>query len=240
MKYLMYCNLYMNLEYKDKYLKYKKKYFQLKQQLGGVLSQEVKDFLKKKKEARIRKKKREKNKSPLLQTAIAQQRVSLQPQTTYESDSVGNLQKAEEKTEQPQTTYESDSVGNLQKAEEKTEQRTYATVVGKTNNSSSNIKGDAIESVLITIKELENRKSTQDSKVKDKKKIFVYDEFSGFTIALDLHPEDIKAQKIGRRAVGSGSKKTRTKNGKKSDKPLKFQKSLLKAAEYIKNKKKKI
>ena len=218
MKYLMYCNLYMNLEYKDKYLKYKKKYFQLKQQLGGVLSQEVKDFLKKKKEARIRKKKREKNKSPLLQTAIAQQRVSLQPQTTYESDSVGNLQKAEEKTEQ----------------------RTYATVVGKTNNSSSNIKGDAIESVLITIKELENRKSTQDSKVKDKKKIFVYDEFSGFTIALDLHPEDIKAQKIGRRAVGSGSKKTRTKNGKKSDKPLKFQKSLLKAAEYIKNKKKKI
>ena len=35
MKYLIYCNLYMNLEYKDKYLKYKKKYFQLKQQLGG-------------------------------------------------------------------------------------------------------------------------------------------------------------------------------------------------------------
>ena len=45
----MFLNLYMNLEYKDKYLKYKKKYFQLKQQLGGALTSEVTDFLKKKK-----------------------------------------------------------------------------------------------------------------------------------------------------------------------------------------------
>ena len=212
MKNLILLNLYMNLEYKDKYLKYKKKYFQLKQQLGGALTSEVTDFLKKKKEARIRKKKRKKNKSPLLQTAIAQQRVLSQPQITYESDSVENLQQAKEKIVRP-----------------KTEQRTYATVVGNTNNSLSNIKGDAIESVLITIEELENRKPTKFIKVKDKKKIYVYDKISGFTVALDLHPEDKEAQKTKRRAIGSGSVKT-IKNGKKSDRPTPLQKNLMEAA----------
>ena len=56
MKNLILLNLYMNLEYKDKYLKYKKKYFQLKQQLGGALTSEVTDFLKKKKKPGKKKK----------------------------------------------------------------------------------------------------------------------------------------------------------------------------------------
>ena len=212
MKNLILLNLYMNLEYKDKYLKYKKKYFQLKQQIGGSsLAVETE-------EERLER--------------VRQQNLEAERVAKENRDLSAIL--ATEAAKQPQVEPK-----RRPQYQEQEPTRTFASVVRthSDNTESQQINRPSSSTVnpleVISVEQLENREPTEFSKIKDKKTIYVYNKISGFTVGIDLHSKDNPTSANGfKRTVGSGSKKTRTKEGIKRDIPLKFQKNLLEAANY--------